>query len=339
MASAQRQADPDLIAPELDALRDREDFFRLVHQLERLARTRAGEGADVGRDGPPAEEPLRFHAVSGLAFPHRAVERLWREPGQARLELEVTLLGLTGPTGVLPQHYSTLVQSRLKQRDRALADFLDLFNHRLIALFYRAWAKYRLTVQHEESAAGRDPIGRALQALAGQQRHHDFQPRLYYGGHFARPARSASALQRLLADYLGEPVRVEGFLGQWLPIAPEDRLRIGAERGRNHRLGAGVLLGRRAWDLQSRFRVQIGPISDAVHSQLLPGGERFARLRRLIEEYAPSHLDIELQFLVSDPCRRLLGRRMRLGRNAWLQSTPLPVRRATLQLNRGRHLA
>ncbi|MGO4779163.1 type VI secretion system baseplate subunit TssG, partial [Lysobacter sp. 2RAB21] len=32
------------------------------------------------------------------------------------------------------------------QRDRAAQDFLDLFNHRLITLFWRAWGKYRADI-------------------------------------------------------------------------------------------------------------------------------------------------------------------------------------------------
>src|SRR5690606_19919489 len=127
------------------------------------------------------------------------------------------------------------------QRDSALADFLDLFNHRLLSLFYRAWAKYRMALQFEEDPQ-HNPFTQALQALAGQHQSIRFEPRLYYAGHFARFTRSASNLERLLGDFLVAPVRIEPFIGQWIPIREEHRLRIGSgERGRNNKLGEGVM--------------------------------------------------------------------------------------------------
>jgi type VI secretion system protein ImpH len=342
MATSQRQADLDLIARILDQHQGRDDFFQLVRSLERQALSHSDERrvVPVGRDGPPAAEPIRFHVVNSVAFAGRAVERLWKDDEVAtnRIEMDVAFMGLTGPTGVLPPHYGNLIQARLKQRDSALAEFLDLFNHRLIALFYRAWAKYRLTVQHEDHARDPqgDPFARALCALAGQHPQQRFDPRLYYAGHFSRRTRSASSLQQLLADFLGSPVQVESFIGQWLPIAPEHRLRVGSGgRGRNHRLGDGVLLGERAWDMQSKFRIQIGPISDAEHERLLPDGDNFQQLRRLIEEYVPNHMDVELRLVVDGTQPRTPESRMRLGQNAWLGSRRHRFRISRIQLRRG----
>jgi len=339
MAGAQRQPDLDLAERALAPARARDDFFQLVRVLERTLPT-----AGVGGDGPPAWEPVRFRAVNHLAFPGRALERVKRRQGDDAIsgqpfQVEVGFMGLTGPTGVLPQHYTTLLQERLKQRDHALADFLDLFNHRLIGLFYRAWAKYRLVAQYERHYhdLGGDPFTRVVRALAGQTGAQAHEPRLYYGGHFARHTRSASALARMLGDFLGHPVRIESFVGQWLPIAPQDRLCIGSgERGRNNRLGDGVLPGRRVWDAQSLFRIEIGPLSHAEHERLLPHTPRARALYRLIEEYTPSQLDIELRFLIDDDlsARRPLGDRLRLGWNVWLQSTPARRRVATMLLRR-----
>mgnify|MGYP001076156541 CR=1 FL=1 len=337
MATTRRDTTLDLAERALAGPRARDDFFAAVRLLERYLRT-----VPVGGDGPPALEPVRFRTVQSLAFPGRALERVQRrEPGGARtapaFQMEVAFMGLTGPSGVLPQHYTTLVQERLKQRDRALADFLDLFNHRLIALYYRACGKYRLVPQFErhDPATLSDPFSRALQALAGQIRQRPYQPQLFYAGHFSRGTRSSSALARLLSDFLGHPVRVECFVGQWLYLAEQDRLRIGSGgNGRNHRLGNGVLLGRRAWDAQSLFRIEIGPLTHAEHERLLPHTPRAQELRRLIDAYTPSHLNVELRFVIEDDAhrRRRLGDGLRLGWNAWLQSRPLRRRTATLPL-------
>src|SRR5690625_4867534 len=173
MATAQRHPSAALGKQLFQALQANDDFFQLVRLLERLHRLTAAEHGRVGSDCPPAREALRFHAVNQLGFPARALQRLWQDDADSaeRYHLAVTFMGLTGPTGVLPNHYTTLIQQRAKHRDHALADFLDLFNHRLIALYYRAWAKYRPAVQHEDYASTEQPapLTRALEALAGQQ--------------------------------------------------------------------------------------------------------------------------------------------------------------------------
>src|SRR5690625_4699135 len=286
---------------------ENDDFYQLVRLLERQARLEKniGAGSLIGSDYAAADEPLRFHSTHQTGFPGRALERLWQEsvPGDSssqRTHLAVNFMGLTGPTGTLPRHYTNLVQERLRHRDRALADFLDLFNHRLIALFYRAWAKYRLPVQYEDHARAeqRDPITRALRALAGQQPFQQQETQLYYGGHFARHTRSAAALQHMLQDFLGHPVTIESFIGQWLPIQPADRAVLG-RLGRNHHLGSGILIGKRVWDVQSKFRIIIGPLRQSDYEQLLPDRQRFQELSRLVNSYTPQHLNVELKFLIN----------------------------------------
>ena len=147
----------------------------------------------------------------------------------------VTFLGLTGPSGVLPRHYTELLLQRIREKDFSLRDFLDLFNHRLISLFYRAWEKYRLPIGYERSQLDDpdeqpDPVTRGLYCLVGLgtaglrgRLDVDDEAFLYYSGHFAHFPRSASALECLLADYLEMPVRVQQCQGQWLALEPDDQ--------------------------------------------------------------------------------------------------------------------
>lgn len=339
MATPQRQTDITLMEHvAASRFADGDNFFELVRLLERVARARDDNtGALPGHDGPPASEPARFHASQHTAFPGTAIERIRARPGSDTcVDIDVTFFGLTGPTGVLPAHYGNLIQARLKQRDSALADFLDMFNHRLIGLYYRSWSKYRPAIQHESDPEN-NGFSRALRALVGQHPSQRFDARLFYGGHFSRYTRSASNLERLLCDFLDATVRIDAFLGQWIPIAKDDRLRIGTgHHGRNNRLGEGVMAGTRAWDTQSKFSIRIGPITDARYMQYMPGGTYFDTLRRLVEEYAPQHLDIELTYLVRGEQLRTLGSRLQLGLNVWLQRDTRPTRTARIQLRRRR---
>ncbi len=124
------------------------DFFQAVRLLERL---RPG-AASVGRAGPPAAEAVRFRAHQSLAFPPSSIRSLVRGGAETVPEMTVTFMGLTGPNGVLPRHYTELLmrlESDLRGSEKyALRDVLDVFNHRFISLFFRAWEKYRFDVAY-----------------------------------------------------------------------------------------------------------------------------------------------------------------------------------------------
>src|SRR5262249_36542598 len=156
--------------------------------------------------------------------------------------MTVAFLGLTGPSGVLPRHYTELLLRMEREANgsekRALRAWLDLFNHRLISLFYRAWEKYRFYVAYERGEhAGREPdaftqvlfslAGLGVPKLRGRLRvvtpegpgertvaRIDDLALLHYSGYLAQRPRCATSLEALLGDYFGLAVRVEQFRGQ-----------------------------------------------------------------------------------------------------------------------------
>ena len=122
--------------------------------------------------------------------------------------MTVAFMGLTGPSGVLPLFYTKLLMERRKAGDRTLAAFLDLLNHRLISLFYRAWEKYHVIVPYERGED--DRFSRSLFHLIGLgtrglRDRHDFpdEALLFYAGHFARRRRPAVVLEDVLRDAFG----------------------------------------------------------------------------------------------------------------------------------------
>jgi type VI secretion system protein ImpH len=328
------------------------DFFQAVRLLERLARERARDGEGprrhpVGEDRLPNQEVVRFRALPALSFPAGTVAQLREpdgdgEPGPA--EMVVTFLGLTGPAGVLPAHYTRLLLERVRKfRDHALRDFLDLFHHRLIALFYRAWAKYRLPIAYERAhldsgGPGMDPCTRVLYSLIGFGTGRlrgclevPDEALLYYAGHFAHFPRSAVALEALLRDYFGLPIRVAQFQGQWLYLSPEDRsLLPSAARplGQNGQLGVSCVAGGRVWDVQGKFRLRVGPLTYEQFRHLLPNTLGLRSLGQLTRAYVGAELDFDVQLvlLASEvPWCRLAPRgadHPRLGWNTWVRSRP-----------------
>jgi len=147
------------------------DFFQAVRLLHRLDTGRVG----VGLGGPPQSEVVRFRAHISLSFPPSSIHDLERPTSALPVPtLTQAFMGLTGPNGVLPRHYTELL-FRLKRDAKgperyALRDWFDLFNHRIVSLFYRAWEKYRFTIPYELHGFDRietDPFTNCLYSLVG----------------------------------------------------------------------------------------------------------------------------------------------------------------------------
>lgn len=214
------------------------EFFQAVRALERLLPSRK----PVGRFGDPGEEIVRFAVHPDLAFPASEIYSLNLPTGAGPARMAVNFIGLTGPEGVLPYYYSQLVTERVRARDTALRDFLDLFHHRIISLFYRAWEKYRFEVAHERDRHDlltqhlKDLIGLGAEGLQERLGIRD-EALLFYAGLLAPGQRSAAALQQLIADYFGVPVEVEQFVGGWYPLAVNTQCAVGLEEEASEQLG------------------------------------------------------------------------------------------------------
>jgi type VI secretion system protein ImpH len=350
MADPQRRSEPGLI----DQLFDepyRFDFFQAVRLLARIAPDRA----PVGQDGPYSSEVVRFAQHLTLAFPASAIHELERQyrprgakpshapPADAGADgkpprMITSFIGLVGPLGALPTVYTEELVGPAARHRGAAVDFLDLFHHRLASFFYRAWEKYNLPALWEKGAtAGAglelgndeftthlfDLLGLGLPPLRNRQAFPDASL-LYHVGIFAQQHRSAVMLERFLRDYFGHPVTVKSFSGQWLRLEPEQRSRMGRQ-GSFNALGRDVVAGRRVWDVQSKFRVRIGPLTFKQFRELIPGGGACDRLMHLIRFYVRAELDFDVQLILKAEevpwCRagRDPAGAARLGGYAWLK--------------------
>ena len=309
-------------AARLAAEPERFDPLQAVRLLEHLR----PELARLGHDAPARLEAARLGVARSLA-PARGLGVAAFAPAAGGGALAVDFAGLTGPAGALPHHYTALVTARLRQKDSALADFLDLFHHRLLALLYRAWRR-RSAALSAEGTAGPGDARRALLAIAGFSGPSAGAampasvPEL--AGLFARRTRTAAGLRAAVAVATGAPVAVTPLAGQWLYLGEGERCRLGTESPR--RLGADAVLGRRVWDRQGRALVTVGPLDRAGFDALSRPGPARAELESVARTYAGADLDLDvaLSLRAADvPGARLLhaeARRPRLGRDVWLAS-------------------
>ena len=316
------------------------------HRFDALQALRVTElcAARLGTSAPPDAEPTRIEVQQGLVFAAAPISAVAADADGT--SVQIAFLGLTGPLGVLPQAYSELVARADRLRNWALAAFLDMFNHRLASLFLRAGEKYRLGLLVQRgmtpapggNAAVADPISRSMLAIAGFGTPH-LQNRmaiadevvLFYAGLFSARTRPAVALQAMLGDYLGFPVRIEQFTGRWLPIAREEQtaLPIGANVRPYTRLGVDAVAGGKVWDPQAAFRVVVGPVNRAQMLELMPNRPLLRRVVDLVRSYAGPDLAFDVQVILRKedvPGLHMLGddgpAAPRLGWNSWAKFLP-----------------
>jgi type VI secretion system protein ImpH len=235
----------------------------------------------------------------------------------------VNFMGLTGPQGVMPLYVTQLLMDRLRAKDRALRDFFDLFNHRMISLFYQAWEKYRFPVVYERGLRDdvdrasrpveRDPLesgapdkishylldfmGLGTRGLHHRQAVSDDSFR-FYTGLLSLHTRSALALKQIIADYFEVPVEVEQFVGAWYRLAPANQCQFNRGDSYSEQLGIGAVVGDEIWDQQSGVRVRLGPLTLAQYLDFLPNGTAHAPLRAITRFFAGDELDFEVQLIL-----------------------------------------
>lgn len=271
-------------------------FFQAVHLLEKLRPEREG----VGRFVDPTEEVVRFAVHRSIAFPASEIQTL-RLSADGPARMRVNFMGLIGPTGVLPHHYTLLAADRGRGRDSAYGDFLDLFHHRILSLFYRAWRKNRVaaalgTDEDRLREHVLDLVGMGLPELRASLPFEE-NALAFYAGLLGTQQRSAVGLEQMLEDYLEVPVEVRQFEGGWYPLPEQDLCELNdeVELGASSRLGGGAVVGDEIWDPQSRVRIRIGPLPLEIYHRFLPTGEAYERLRELTRFYGNDEYEFELQ--------------------------------------------
>jgi type VI secretion system protein ImpH len=319
---------------------------------------------------PPADAPP--DPATGLTPTAAAIRGRYKRADVPTLI--VNFFGLFGPQGALPLVYTrTLCELDFDRNYRrtstrtALRDWMDLFNNRLSALLYRAWQKYRLPVGYQRSvvrgmvASDRRPTDKLTQVLmsvvglgvpglrdrlrvdppdphagGGPLARIDDLALIHYAGAFARRRPGGHELEAILANYFALPARVIALTGQWLNLPPASQTRL--VEGANASLGVNAVAGEQIWDVNSKFRIRIGPLRYTEFVTFLPdptpipdrkGVFLLSQLTRL---YVGPEFDFEVQLVlfrfevpdcvIQEVDEGQLG--IRLGWNTWLPSDDMP---------------
>jgi type VI secretion system protein ImpH len=307
------------------------EFFQAVRLMERL---RPGK-APVGRFVSPSKEVVRFGSHAAFPFPASQIQDLqWPKDESGMPVMVVNFMGLAGPLGVLPLYYTEMIVERVRQKDRAMRDFFDLFNHRMLSLFYQAWEKYRFTIAYERGERDTfshhlmDLIGLGTKYLDNRLAVRD-ESLLFYSGLLGLHPRSPAALRRVIWDYFDVPVQIEQFVGAWHGLDLSDQCVFGRGDTASEQLGGGAIVGDEIWNQQAGVRIKLGPMDFEQYVDFLPSGTAHEPLKSLAHFVARGQIDFEVQLILKKeevPACELgpeIAPPPRLGWTSWAKTRPM----------------
>lgn len=326
MADDARQSLPDLDRGTSRPASETFDFFELLRQLEL-------KGGLFGHAGRPDGEPARLGQHIRLGFAVQDLVDFTPPSDKAPARVSVANLGLMGPEGPMPLHLTRWVLDRLSQRwfagvearqtsDTTFVDFVNVLQHRMIALFYRAWADAHPAVQVERNASGR--VRSMLEAMAGmglpgtQNAEGPFLDgvKLRQAAALANQVDGPERLTLFVAEAFKVPVQLKEFVAAWITVPKALQTRLGKDHAA---LGNSATIGPRTFSRQSRVELRIGPLGFEDFKSFLPGGERLRLLKRAIRDLVGELLDVDLRVVLArDAVPPAKVGASQLGRTAWL---------------------
>jgi type VI secretion system protein ImpH len=274
------------------------DFHAALRRLESIFRDRPRFGEAMR----PADEPVRFGQEPSTAFAPSAIASFRQLEGDPRGKMNVSFFGMFGPHGALPVHITEYARDRLRNAgDRTLVSFVDLFHHRMLLLFHRAWTQAQPTASQDRPESNGFStyvgalFGLALRSALGRDPIADDVKR-YYAGRLGAQTKNAEGLRAIVADYLDLPVAIEEFVGEWLVLPVDGRWSLGASQEASS-LGRTTVLGGRVWQCNSKFRVTLGPLSREDFRRMLPGSKSLEKLTALVRTYVGDEFDWDVRLV------------------------------------------
>ena len=335
MASTRRRAaDALALFERLAAEPWRHGLYSVLRRIEALDARKPR----LGTTARAADDALRLEQTPSAAFAPSTLRSFTVSKGGERRHeaprLSVAFFGLFGPQGPLPLHLTEYARDRARQyRDHTFTAFANIFHHRLLTLFYRAFASAEPAIEHDrpDSDAFARYLGATLGMSTGGTRERDAMAdyaKLYYAGRLSALQRNGDGLAAMLGDFLGVPVELQPYAGEWLTVERDEQWRLGRRaEATAGALGASLNLGARVYSRQYRFRLVVGPLDLAQYRALLPGTTRHAQAQALVRNYVGYELAWDLQLVLAreqvPPLRlRSHAPQAALGRSAWVAAQP-----------------
>jgi len=262
-------------------------FFQAVSLLESFYNIQIPQ---MHKTEHPEKELLKFSVIPSRTFPpNKGISGLTIEnEAPVKYLMNVSFMGLIGPSGVLPEWYDFMAyrryhliyksdyynklekyQEQEKQSYQyGLVDFLNIFHHRLLSLFYLAWKNSQIQNKHYKKFIY------SISAKPAYEKKQDKQLDILFSGFsrfFSQIRPSVHNIQTILSFFTQQQIQIEQFIPQLTPVSTNDQIMIGK---RNNVLGNAMVCGNKVWDCQTKFRILMGPASFDDMLDYLPDHSR-----------------------------------------------------------------
>lgn len=244
---------------------------------------------------------------------------------ESKTTIRINFLGLAGLQGPLPLPFTEVIMDRLRRRDMATTDFLDIFNHRLASILHRIRKKHWVGLDQRsphETLLGRDLL--ALNSMSSgflKTQTVSAQAMLYYSGLYWQQPRSTAGLRQILSHYFNTKALIYSNQGGWVAIAPENWTHLGAT---NQALGSTAMIGTKVWDVNQNIKVQLGPLNIKEVQGFLKDGDAYPKLLEMLQLYLPTGYKFNINLVVKaqDVQVTKIDGKSKLGWTSWLLSKP-----------------
>ncbi|TQI81182.1 type VI secretion system protein ImpH [Serratia fonticola] len=329
MERKSQRTDPRLIeqlAPQLY----KTNFYRFCQLLEQATPGSPG----LGSNSQLSHEPVRFRPHPGMGFPVSELKAIEIDPEQPQRPptVRTTFLGLYGVESPLPTSYLDDIAQQREGTD-AVADFLDIFNHRLTTQFYRIWRKYSYPATFQPG--GTDETSQCLLGLVGLgipgTAEHIGTPVsrfLALLGTLRLPTRTAEGIVALV-KLLAADTQAK--------VTPHDRLQVALAKPvalssrAPQTLSKRPVLGAQATDVNSQLLLTLYTEAAEEAKAWLPGGALHSDLMALLQVYLGARCHVRLQLsipralLPTAQLRCTANNAVQLGRTAALKGGQGPL--------------
>lgn len=296
------------------------NFFAALRLLEKHHKTRFGESKH------PKDDPILLGQSPHIGFVSTALDNISELEKTEYKRLNVFFFGLFGPNGPMPYHLTEKIFSRIDKKKRpAVQDFFNIFHHRLISLFYRAWANKEPTAQLDQGGKDRFQFylgsiaGYGLPSLRERDTFSDYS-KAHFSGYLGGKIRHKEGLQNIILQLYGIQSNIIEFVGEWLPVGKEHQCGLKNPK----QLGINTSLGKNSWQSQYKFQVQLGPLSLNEYEKVLPGRKKLKLINDAIKNYMRDEIQWEIILLLKRPEIPMItigkGKHGRLGWTSWLKT-------------------
>ena len=329
MANADGQPEPDL-TQRLMGLQQQPWSYGFFMAM-RLIECSHADKPRLGTSRRLSDDPVRLSQDVAMSFESATLTGF--EPGTNEQpdRLAQRFFGLLGPQGPMPLHFTEFVmERRTRHHDLTFECFLNIFNHRMLSLFYRAWANNEPTVSLDRPESDRftDYVAslQGLGMVSLQQRDSiPDQIKYHFCGHFAGLTKTQEGLEAVITGYFGVPCTINEFIGHWGDIPAEDRFCLGFDPA-TATLGRSAILGTSVWSAGHTLQLCLGPLSFSDYCSFLPGSKRLEQLATVVRNYVGDEFGWNVRLVLKQsevPLFRLdgsyhLGWTCYMGERTWL---------------------